>query len=100
MTHQKLRSLRHELSFWQKLFSPFAVLSLVLVASSFVFGSLRSQGLGLRIVMALLTGLLFSYLTDLLGFMALAINVSPLVMALLPIMISAGVGAWLLKRQP
>ena len=99
MTHQKLRSLRHELSFWQKLFSPFAVLSLVLVASSFVFGSLRSQGLGLRIVMALLTGLLFSYLTDLLGFVALAINVSPLAMALLPIMISAGVGAWLLKRQ-
>lgn len=99
MTYQGLRSLRHELSFWQKLFSPFAVLSLVLVASSFVFGSLRSQGLGLRIVMALLTGLLFSYLTDLLGFMALAMNISPFIMALLPIIISAGVGMWLLKRQ-
>lgn len=99
MSHQGNRSLRHELAFWQKLFSPFAVLSLVLVASSFVFGSLRSGGLGLRIVMALLTGLLFGYLTDLLGFVALASQFSPLVMALLPVIIGAGVGLWLLKRQ-
>lgn len=99
MTHQGRRSLRHEVAFWQKLLSPFAVLSLVLVASSFVFGSLRSQGLGLRIVMALLTGLLFSYLTDLTGFVALATGLSPFFMALLPIIISAGVGIYLLQRR-
>ncbi|STZ63250.1 Lipopolysaccharide export system permease protein lptG [Moraxella lacunata] len=99
MSHQGKRSLRHEVAFWQKLLSPFAVLSLVLVASSFVFGSLRSQGLGLRIVMALLTGLLFSYLTDLTGFVALATGFSPFFMALLPIIISAGVGIYLLQRR-
>ncbi|UYZ68810.1 LPS export ABC transporter permease LptG [Moraxella bovis] len=99
MTHQGRRSLRHEVAFWQKLLSPFAVLSLVLVASSFVFGLLRSQGLGLRIVMALLTGLLFSYLTDLTGFVALATGFSPFFMALLPIIISAGVGIYLLQRR-
>lgn len=99
MRHQGTSSLRHELSFWQKLLSPFSVLSLVLVASSFVFGSLRSQGLGLRIVMALLTGLLFSYLTDLTGFIALAANWSPFVMALLPIIISALAGVYLLQRR-
>lgn len=99
MSHQGKCSLRHEVAFWQKLLSPFAVLSLVLVASSFVFGSLRSQGLGLRIVMALLTGLLFSYLTDLTGFVALATGFSPFFMALLPIIISAGVGIYLLQRR-
>ncbi|OPH38329.1 LPS export ABC transporter permease LptG [Moraxella equi] len=99
MSHQGKRSLRHEVAFWQKLLSPFAVLSLVLVASSFVFGSLRSQGLGLRIVMALLTGLLFSYLTDLTGFVALATGFSPFFMALLPIIISAGMGVYLLQRR-
>ncbi len=99
MEHQGKRSLRHELAFWQKLLSPFAVLSLVLVASSFVFGSLRSQGLGLRIVMALLTGLLFSYLTDLTGFVALATGISPLLMAVLPIIISAVAGIYLLQRR-
>lgn len=99
MTQQGTRSLRHELAFWQKLLSPFAILSLVLVASSFVFGSLRSQGLGLRVVMALLTGLLFSYLTDLSGFVALATGVSPLLMAVLPIIISAMFGVWFLQRR-
>ena len=99
MRHQGTRSLRHELAFWQKLFSPFAVLSLVLVACSFVFGSLRSQSLGLRIVLALLTGLLFSYLSDLSGFVALATGWSPLIMALLPVLISFVAGWYLLKRQ-
>ena len=99
MTAQNNRSPRHELAFWQKLFSPFAILSLVLVASSFVFGSLRSQSLGLRIVMALLTGLLFSYLTDLSGFVALATGLSPLLMAFLPIVMSVLFGVWLLERR-
>ncbi|MCL1624102.1 LPS export ABC transporter permease LptG [Moraxella sp. Tifton1] len=99
MRHQGVPSLRHELIFWQKLLSPFAVLSLVLVASSFVFGSLRSQGLGLRIVLALLTGLLFSYLTDLMGFIALAAKLSPFMMSLLPIVISALAGMYLLQRR-
>lgn len=99
MAHQGTRSLRHELAFWQKLLSPFAVLSLVLVASSFVFGSLRSQGLGLRVVLALLTGLVFSYLTDLTGFVALATGLSPLLMALVPIVLSAMAGMYLLNRK-
>lgn len=99
MNHQGVSSARHELKFWQKLLLPFAILSLVLVASSFVFGSLRSQGLGLRIVLALLTGLLFSYLTDLTGFIALAVNLPPLAMTLLPIIISAAAGIYLLNKR-
>ncbi len=99
MRHQDSRSLRHELAFWQKVLSPFAVLSLVLIACSFVFGSLRSQSLGLRIVMALLTGLLFSYAQDLSGFVALTTGWSPLLMAGLPILISAVVGAYLIGKK-
>lgn len=99
MAYQQTRSKRHELAFWQKLLSPFSVLSLLLVACSFVFGSLRSQSLGLRVVMALLTGLLFSYLTDLTGFIALATSAPPLLMVLLPVLISAGVGMYLLSKK-
>ncbi|WP_294034231.1 LPS export ABC transporter permease LptG [uncultured Moraxella sp.] len=99
MNAQATRSLKHEVAFWQKLFSPFSVLSLVLVASSFVFGSLRSQGLGLRIVLALLTGLLFSYLTDLVGFVALATGLSPMLMAIVPIVLSTLAGMYLLNKK-
>lgn len=99
MAHQQNHSKRHQLAFWQKLLSPFAVLSLLLVACSFVFGSLRSQSLGLRVVMALLTGLLFSYLTDLTGFIALATSASPLLMVLVPIVLTAVVGLYLLAKK-
>lgn len=99
MREQGKRSLDHELAFWQKLLSPFSILSLVIVACSFVFGSLRSHSLGLRIVVALLFGLLFSYLQDLVGFIALATGVSPLIMVILPIIASAALGLYLLKRQ-
>lgn len=99
MLYQGASSPRHELKFWQKLLSPFSVLSMVLVASSFVFGSLRSQSLGVRIVLALLTGLMFGYLTDLTGYIALAANLSPFIMACLPIVISAAVGVYLLQKR-
>lgn len=99
MHHQNSRSKSHELAFWQKLLSPFAVLSLLLIACSFVFGSLRSQSLGFRIVIALLTGLLFGYLQDLAGFIALASTLSPAMMVLLPIVLSAGIGVYLLGRR-
>lgn len=99
MKSQGNRSLQHELAFWQKLLSPFSILSLVIVACSFVFGSLRTHSLGLRVVVALLFGLFFSYMQDLVGFISLATGVSPLMMVLIPIIASAVFGWWLLNRK-
>lgn len=99
MRQQGKRSMNHELAFWQKLLSPLSILSLVIVACSFVFGSLRTYSLGLRIVVALLFGLLFSYIQDLVGFVSLATGFSPLLMVLLPIIASTVLGGYLLKRQ-
>lgn len=93
------RSLEHEVAFWKKILSPFAVLSLVLVACSFVFGSLRSQSLGFRIVMALLFGLVFSYLQDLVGFVSLSTGFSPFLMVCLPIIASAALGVYMIKTK-
>jgi lipopolysaccharide export system permease protein len=99
MRQQGNRSLEHEVAFWQKLLSPLSILSLVIVACSFVFGSLRTHSLGLRIVVALLFGLLFSYIQDLVGFVSLATGFSPMLMVLLPIIGSALLGGYLIKRQ-
>jgi lipopolysaccharide export system permease protein len=43
--------------------------------------------------------LLFSYIQDLVGFVSLATGFSPLFMVLLPIVVSAVLGGYLLKRQ-
>lgn len=99
MRHQKTRSKPHELAFWQKLLSPLSVFSLLLVACSFVFGSLRSQSLGFRVVMALLAGVLFSYVQDLSGFIALATAAPPMAMVLLPVVVSAALGLYLLFKK-
>ncbi|MFW2178259.1 MULTISPECIES: LPS export ABC transporter permease LptG [unclassified Moraxella] len=99
LAKEQRRSLEHEVAFWKKVLSPFAVLSLVLVACSFVFGSLRSQSLGYRIVMALLFGLVFSYIQDLVGFVSLSTGFSPFIMVLLPIVVSALLGVYLIKTK-
>lgn len=99
MQHQHRYAKRHELVLYQKLFSPFLVLSLLLVACSFVFGSLRSSSLGFRVVIALLTGLLFSYVQDLSGFVSLATDLSPLWMSILPQLLGVGLGLYLLHKK-
>lgn len=99
LAEQKRRSLEHEVAFWKKVLSPFSVLSLVLVACSFVFGSLRSQSLGFRIVTALLFGLVFSYIQDLVGFISLSTGFSPFLMVLLPIIVSALLGVYFIKTK-
>lgn len=99
MKHQQSHSKPHELLFWQKLLSGLAIVSLLLIACSFVFGSLRSHSLGFRIVMALLAGLLFGYLQDLCGFMALATDLPVLPMVLLPNMLGALLGLYLLAKK-
>jgi lipopolysaccharide export system permease protein len=50
----------YELAFWKKVTSPFALITLVLIACSFIFGPLRQQSMGFRLVIALFTGLGFS----------------------------------------
>ncbi len=97
MHSQGNRSLEHEVTFWQKLLSPLSIISLVIVACSFVFGSLRTHSLGLRIVIAMIFGLLFSYIQDLVGFVSLSTGWSPFFMVLLPILASTIFGIGLLK---
>ncbi|MEG2434349.1 MAG: LPS export ABC transporter permease LptG, partial [Acinetobacter sp.] len=42
----------YQLAFWQKLGSPFALIALVVIACSFIFGPLRQQSMGFRLVIA------------------------------------------------
>ncbi len=52
------------LAFWKNVGSPFALLALVLIACSFIFGPLRQQSMGFRLVIALFVGLAFYYVQD------------------------------------
>ena len=86
------------LAFWKNVGSPFALLALVLVACSFIFGPLRQQSMGFRLVIALFVGLGFYYLQDFLGYASLVYSPSPAWFVFVPIVLMFSVGSYLLYR--
>lgn len=89
---------KYELAFWKKLASPLSLIALVVVACSFVFGPLRQQTMGFRVVIALFVGLGFYYFQDFFGYASLIYSPSSAWFVLAPIFILLGVGAYLLHR--
>ena len=88
----------YQLAFWQKLASPLALIALVVIACSFIFGPLRQQSMGFRLVIALFTGLGFFYLQDFLGYASLVYSPSPAWFVLVPILLIFMAGGYLLQR--
>lgn len=98
LAQQGLATGRYWLAFWNKVLQPLAIVSLVLVSMSFVFGSLRSATMGFRVFCAIAVGLLFSYSQDMLGAISLVYGLSPLVAAALPVLFCGVLGGYLLKK--
>lgn len=88
----------YKLAFWQKVASPFALIALVVIACSFIFGPLRQQSMGFRLVIALFIGLSFFYLQDFLGYASLVYSPSPAWFVFVPIILMMLVGGYLLRR--
>ena len=72
--------------------------ALVLMAISFVFGPLRSVTLGQRVFTGVVVGFVFRIAQDLLGPASLVFGFAPIVAVVLPALICAGFGFWLLRR--
>lgn len=88
----------YQLAFWQKVGAPFALIALVVIACSFIFGPLRQQSMGFRLVIALFVGLTFFYLQDFLGYASLVYAPSPAWFVFIPIILMFVVGGYLLHR--
>ncbi len=88
----------YQLAFWQKVGAPFALIALVVIACSFIFGPLRQQSMGFRLVIALFVGLTFFYLQDFLGYASLVYSPSPAWFVFVPIILMFVVGGALLHR--
>ena len=95
---QALDSGEYRLAFWQKVFQPLAVVSLVLIAMSFVFGPLRESTAGYRLFIGVIVGIAFQFVQNLLGPSSLIYGFSPVLAVLLPIVACLLLGAMLLSR--
>ena len=90
---------RFELTFWRKIFQPISVGVMMLLALSFIFGSLRSVTAGARIVTGICFGFLFYVINEIFGQMSVVYSVPALVGAIMPSLLFLGVIWWLLSRK-
>lgn len=91
--HTGLNVDNYEFSFWQRVFTPFATLIMILLAVPFVFGPLRSTTMGLRMLVGVVVGFGFHILNQFVGSMSVVYQVSPILAATLPTIIFAAAGA-------
>ena len=89
---------KYELVFWSKMFSPFTILAMVLLAVPFVFGSMRQISIGKQILLGFILGVVFYIGSRLVGQMGLVYGVSAMLSALLPTLIVIALTAWSYRR--
>lgn len=99
LSDQNLYTSEYKLAFWQKVLQPLATASLVLIAISFVFGPLREVSMGQRIFTGVVFGIGFRLLQSLLGPSSIVFGFSPLIAVVVPIVLCAGLGVYLLRRS-
>ncbi len=92
-------SSRYVLAFWRKIMQPFTVAVMLLVALSFIFGPLRSVSMGARIMMGVLTGLLFHISNQVFGSLSLVYQLPPIFGALMPSVLFIAVALFFLNKK-
>lgn len=95
-----LSATRYEFAFWKRIMQPLATLVMIGLAVPFIFGSLRTVTMGLRILIGVMIGFGFYTLNEFLGPFSLVYQVSPFWAAVAPILLFAiidGVLLWRIK---
>lgn len=93
-----LSSARYEMALWTKVMLPVVILVMMTLAVPFVFGPLRSVGIGQRILVGVLVGLGFYLLSQMVNYVGLVHEYNPAISALVPVLLFTGLSVWLLKR--
>jgi lipopolysaccharide export system permease protein len=93
-----LESEQYELALWNKLFAPFTILAMVLVAVPFIFGSQRQTSIGLQIVIGFMVGVVFYIANQLAGQIGLVYDLLPVISASLPTLLVLALAAWQFHR--
>lgn len=88
----------YEVAFWAKVVAPLATLVMLFLGVPFVFGSLRTVGIGQRLFAGMLLGSVFFLLNRLLAYVAVVYHVNPLLAAALPAIAFLVAGAIFLRR--
>ncbi|MEN8166676.1 MAG: LPS export ABC transporter permease LptG [Pseudomonadota bacterium] len=91
-------SSNYEVAFWSKLLAPLVTLVMLFLSIPFVFGSLRSVGIGQRIFTGAIIGTLFYMLNRTFSYLAVVYGLSPLLASTLPTLLFFAAGFWFFLR--
>lgn len=89
---------RYEMAFWKKIMLPLGTGVMVFLAIPFIFGTLRSVGIGQRIMVGTLLGIAFYLFNQTFGYAGLIYGMNPIVSAVLPPALFLGLGLFLMRR--
>ena len=88
----------YEQALWGKLMVPVVTGVMMFLSIPFVFGPLRSVGIGQRILIGTLVGIGFHLLNQTFGYLGLVAALPPVVTAVLPVGLALGMAIWLMRR--
>ncbi|MEW8508196.1 MAG: LPS export ABC transporter permease LptG [Candidatus Thiodiazotropha sp.] len=91
-------SINYEVAFWGKVTTPLVTMVMLFLSIPFVFGSLRSAGVGQRIFVGAMLGIVFYLLNRAFSYMAVVYSMNALVASFFPLLLFMMLAAWLFRR--
>ena len=98
LKENELNSSSYEMVLWSKIILPFSTGVMVFLSIPFVFGSLRSVGVGQRILIGTLIGIGFYIINQMFSYVGLVYKVNPALSAILPTVVFFALGIRMLRR--
>ena len=98
LRENRQKATRYEIAFWQKIVYPLATIAMMVLAIPFALGSTRAGGVGVRIVMGIMLGLIFHFAGRLFSHVGLLNDWPSLASAAIPTVLVAAVAFFGLSR--
>ncbi|HWM69370.1 MAG TPA: LPS export ABC transporter permease LptG [Steroidobacteraceae bacterium] len=89
---------RYAQELWAKIDIPLAMVAMILIAAPFVFGPLRSQGTGQRMLIGTMIGIVFSLVQQITTYLGQLLNLNPALTATLPSVALMALALYLFRR--
>lgn len=99
LRENKQTSTQYELAFWNKLLQPVAVVIMMLIAIPFGIQSHRAGGVGAKLLLGIMIGLVFYFLNQMVSHLTLLNNWSTLLSSTLPLLVFLAIAVLLLVRK-
>lgn len=97
--HAGLATRQYQFTFWQRLMQPLTTIVMICLGVPFIFGSLRSASMGLRVLTGVIIGFAFYMLNQFFGPFTMVYQIPPVLAAVMPTLLFAVACVILLGRS-